>query len=70
MLGELGFGVFELAQLLLPAGLEAAGDEPVLRVAGVEGTLGLDGGVAGALDAQLERPVRALATLLDLVGSR
>ena len=40
MLGQLGLGVFELAQLVLPAVLEAAGDEAIVRLAGVESALG------------------------------
>jgi len=51
VLGEFGFGVFEVAELGFPAGLEAAGDEPVLRLAGVIGALGADGLVLGAFDA-------------------
>ena len=57
LLGELGLGVGELAELLLPAGLEAARDEAVLGLAGVERALGASGVIAGALDAQLERAV-------------
>ena len=68
MLGELGLGVFELAELGLPAGLEAAGDEAVVGLAGVERALGADRLIAGALDAQLKRAVGAGAALLDLVG--
>ena len=53
---------------MLPAGLEAAGDEPVLGLAGVERALGADRLVAGALDAQLDRAGRARAAVGDLVG--
>ena len=41
--------------LCLPAGLEAASDEAVLGLAGVERALGTRGVIAGALDAQLDR---------------
>ena len=68
VLGELGLGVFELAELLLPAVLEAAGDQAVVRLAGVERALGADRLIAGALDAQLERAVRARAAVGVLVG--
>ena len=69
LLGELGLGFGELAQLLLPARLEAAGDEPVVRLAGVERALGADRLIPGALDAQLDRAGRARAAVRDLVGS-
>jgi hypothetical protein len=49
VLGELGLGVFELAQLLLPAGLEGASDEAVVRLAGMERALGADRLIAGVL---------------------
>ena len=68
MLGELGLGVSEFAELLLPAGLEAAGDQAVLRFAGMERALGTRGVIAGALDAQLERSVRARAALGYLIS--
>ena len=54
LLGELGLCLGELLELLLPAGLEAAGDEPVLGLAGMERALGAGGLVAGALDTQLD----------------
>ena len=60
-------GVSELAELGLPAGLEVAGDEPVLGLAGVKRAFGTRGVVAGALDTQLERPVRARAAVCNLV---
>jgi hypothetical protein len=63
VLGELGLGVGEFAELLLPAVLEAAGDQAVLGLALVEGAFGTRGVVTGALDAQLERTVRARAPL-------
>ena len=68
MLGELGLGVLEIAELLLPAVLQAARDEAVVRLAGVEGAFGADRLIPGALDAQLERAVRALAAVGVLVG--
>jgi hypothetical protein len=39
----------------LPAGLQAAGDQPVLRLDRAKGALGPVGVVAGALDSQLSR---------------
>ena len=57
MLGELGLGVFELPEFLLPAVFEAAGNQAVVGLAGVERALGADGVVAGALGAELERAV-------------
>ena len=68
MLGQLGLGVLELAELLLPAVLEAAGDQAVVGLAGVEGALGTDRLIAGALDAALERPVGARPAVGVLVG--
>ena len=68
VLGELGLGVSEFAELGLPAGLEAASDEAVLGLAGVERALGTRGVIAGALDAQLERAVRARAALGYLIS--
>jgi hypothetical protein len=57
LLGQLGLGVGEFAELGLPAVFEAASDEAVLGLVGVERALRADGVVAGALDAQLERAV-------------
>ena len=54
--------------MCLPAGLEAARDEAVLGLAGVERALGAGGLVAGALDAQLDRAGRARAAVGDLIG--
>ena len=68
MLGELGLGVLEISELLLPAGLETASDQPVVGLAGVERALGADRLIAGALDTQLERAVRARPAVLVLVG--
>src|SRR5436305_5311875 len=68
LLGELGLCLGELAELGLPASLEAAGDEPVLGLADVKRALGTSGVVTGALDAQLKRPVRPRAAVCDLVG--
>jgi hypothetical protein len=51
LLGELRLGVAEFAELGLPAGLQRAGDEAVLRLAGVERALGADRFIAGPLDA-------------------
>jgi hypothetical protein len=48
----------ELAQVLLPGALEAAGDQPVLRFYPVELPAGAVGLEAGLLDQQL--PLRAL----------
>jgi hypothetical protein len=57
VLGELGLDVGEFAEFVLPAVLEAAGDQSVLGLAGMERPLGTRGVIAGALDAQLERPI-------------
>jgi hypothetical protein len=48
LLGELGLGFGELAELVLLARLEAAGDQAVVGLAGVERALGADRLVAGA----------------------
>ena len=63
-----GLGLGEGGQAGLPAGLEAAGDQPVLRFAGVERPLGAVGFVAGAFDGQLGGPAGAVAAVGDLVG--
>ena len=68
LLGELGLGFGELMQLLLPAGLEASGDQAVVGLAGVERALGADRLIAGALDVQLDRAGRARAAVGDLIG--
>ena len=54
--------------LFLPAVLQAAGDQPIVGLAGVERALGANRLIAGALDAQLERPVRARAAVLMLLS--
>jgi hypothetical protein len=68
LLGELGFCLGELAQLLLPAGFEVSGDEAVVGLAGVERALGTDRVIAGALDAQLRGAGGARAAVGDRVG--
>ena len=68
MAGELGLGVFELAQLLFPAGLERARHQAVVWLALVEGALGAGGVVAGALDPQLDRARSARAAVGDRVS--
>ena len=47
---KLGFGLVKVRQRLLPLSLEAAGDEPVLRVDGAIAAFGLSCCVAMALD--------------------
>jgi hypothetical protein len=46
-----------------------ARDQPLLRLAGMKRALGPDRVIAGALDAQLDRPGCARAAVGDLVGS-
>jgi hypothetical protein len=65
--GQRGFGVGELGQLGLPAALQAAGDQPVVRVDVCEGAFGAVGFVAGALHCQFGGPVVADAAVGDLV---
>ncbi len=48
--GEFGLGGGEFGQCLLPGGLQAAGDEPVVRVDGLVAALGAAGVVTGAFD--------------------
>ena len=63
-----GLGLGEGGQLGFPAGLQGAGDEPVLRFGGVEGPFGAVGVVAGAFDGQLGGAAGAGAAVGDLVG--
>jgi hypothetical protein len=48
--GELGLGMMKRYERLLPLGLEAAGDEAILRINGAVTTFGLLCGVAPPLD--------------------
>ena len=66
--GERLLGLGEGGQTLLPAGFEVAGDQPVLRFAGVEGPLGPVGFVAGPFHGQLGGPAAAGPAVGDLVG--
>ena len=66
--GERGLGLSEVGEPGLPAGLQAAGNQAVLRLAGQEGALGPFSVVAGALDGQLSGPHRPLAPGGDLLG--
>ena len=52
----------------LPAGLQAAGDQPVLRLDLAEGALGPVGVVAGAFDGELGGPADPLVPAGHLVG--
>src|SRR6266849_5797812 len=61
--GEFGFGVLELAQALLPLGLEAACDESVLGVDGAIAALGTLRLVAGALGGQTPLAEDAIAAV-------
>jgi hypothetical protein len=60
------FGVGELAQLVVPVGLELVGDEPVGRVHGEIAPAGCVGGVLGALHAHLSDPVSIGGALGEL----
>ena len=66
--GQRGLGLGEVGEPGLPPGLQAAGDQPVLRLAGQEGALGAVSLVAGTLDGELGGPHRPLAPVGDLVG--
>ena len=68
LLGELGGCFVELLELVLPPGLEAASDEPVLRLARVERALSPDRLIPGALDPQRHGAGRPGATIGDLVS--
>src|SRR6266542_2769174 len=52
----------------LPAGFQAAGDQPVLRLAGAKGALGPVGVVTGAFDRELSGPADPLAPAGHLVS--
>ena len=62
-------GLGEGGESGLPAGLQAAGDQPVLRLAGAEGALGPVGVVAGAFDGKLSGAADPLVPVGDLIGS-
>ena len=64
--GGLGFG--QLGEARFPAGFQAAGHEPVLRLAGAEGALGPVGLVAGPLDGEFSGAGGPLAAVGDLPG--
>ena len=66
--GEGLFGLGEGHEALLPADFEAAGDQAVLGLAGMEGPLGSLGFVAGALDRQLGGPAPPATAVGHLVG--
>src|SRR6266566_3043511 len=52
-----------------PAGFQAAGDQPVLRLAGAQGALGPVGVVAGAFDGELGGAADPLVPAGHLIGS-
>ena len=54
----------------LPAGLQGAGDQPVLRLDGAEGPLGPVSVVAGAFHRELGGPADPLVPAGDLIGGR
>ena len=64
--GLLGLG--ESGEPGFPAGFQAAGDQPVLRLAGAEGALGPVGVVAGAFDGEFGGPADPLVPAGHLVG--
>ena len=65
---ELGLGVGELAERVLPVALEAAGDEPVLGLDLAVAALGPLGLVLGALDLQPPLLERGVVVLLERLG--
>ena len=66
--GERRLGVGQAGEPGFPPGLQGAGDQPVLRLAGQEGPLGPVGVVAGPLDGQLGGADRPLPPGGDLPG--
>ncbi|MEH6379004.1 hypothetical protein V7793_32390, partial [Streptomyces sp. KLMMK] len=65
---ELGLGLGQGGELLLPSVLEGAGDQPVLRFDLAEGPLGAVGLVTGALEGELGGSVGTAVALDDLFG--
>ena len=65
---ELGFGLGELAERVLPVALQAAGDEPVLGLDLAIATLGPIGLVSGALDLQPPLLQRGVVVLFERLG--
>ncbi len=65
---QLGFGCLGGLQRGFPLGLQAAGDQPVLRVDGAVAALGPGGGVAGLLGLPAPLVQRGIVAGLDLVG--
>jgi len=63
--GELGLGLMERYERPLPLGLEAAGDEAVLRVDGAVATFGLPCRVAPTLDVTTPLTERGVITGLE-----
>jgi hypothetical protein len=62
-------GLGEEGEPGLPAGLQAAGDQPVLRLAGAKGALGPVGVVTRAFDRKLSRAADPLVPAGHLIGS-
>ena len=62
----LGFG--EGGEPGLPAGFQAAGDQPVLRLDLAESALGAAGLIAGPFDGELGGPAGPLVPARDLIG--
>ena len=65
---ELGLGLGELAERVLPVALQAAGDEPVLGLDLAIAALGSLGLVSGALDLQPPLLQRGVVVLLERFG--
>ena len=65
---ELGLGLGELAERVLPVALQAAGDEPVLGLDLAVAALGPVGLVSGALDLQPPLLQRGVVVLLERFG--
>ena len=63
------FCLGECGKALFPTGLEVAGDEAVLRFAGMEGTLSSCGFVPGSFHGQFAGAATALTPVSYFVGS-
>ena len=66
--GQFGFGVGEFPQGLFPFALQAAGDQPVVRVDGPVAALGPAGVVAGLLGLALVLGQRGVVAVFELAG--
>jgi hypothetical protein len=62
------FGVGQLLQRGVPLGLQAAGDQPVIRVDGPVSALGLARVVAGLFDLSAPLRERGVVAVLELLA--